>query len=145
MRLVVQRTKKAKVSVGKETVGEIDNGLFVLVGVKNGDTKSSADILAEKLSKLRVMADKKGKMNLSVRDVGGKILAVSQFTLYANTDKGNRPSLIEAAEPKLASEVYEYFVTKLRNLGVEVETGKFGAYMEIEASLDGPVTIVLEK
>ncbi|MGB6882333.1 MAG: D-aminoacyl-tRNA deacylase [Microgenomates group bacterium] len=145
MRLVVQRVKKAEVSVVEtgKVIGKINNGLFVLVGVKEGDTKKDAEKLAEKLSKLRVMADKEGKMNLSVTDVDGEVLAVSQFTLNADTSKGNRPSFIKAADPKLAQEIYEYFVTQLREKGIKVETGSFGAYMGIEAELDGPVTIII--
>ncbi len=145
MRLVVQRVKKAKVLI-KETgkvSGEIDKGLLVLLGVKEGDSKEDAERLAEKLSKLRVMADKKEKMNLSVGDVDGGILVVSQFTLYADTSKGNRPSFIKAGNPKLAKELYEYFVAQLKEKGVKVETGEFGAYMEIDAELDGPVTIIV--
>ena len=146
MRLVVQRVKKASVSVvgpGK-IVGEIDKGLLVLVGVKEGDSEKNAEDLAEKLAKLRVMADKAGKMNLSVKDVGAEVLAVSQFTLYADTSKGNRPSFIRAADPELAKKVYGHFVTKLRQLGVKVESGEFGAYMQIDAELDGPVTIMID-
>lgn len=145
MRLVVQRVKKAEVSVVEtgKVIGKINNGLFVLVGVKEGDTKKDAEKLAEKLSKLRVMADKEGKMNLSVTDVDGEVLAVSQFSLNADTSKGNRPSFIKAADPKLAQEIYEYFVTQLREKGIKVETGSFGAYMGIEAELDGPVTIII--
>lgn len=149
MRLVVQRVNKASVSAKNKVVGKIDKGLFVLVGVKEGDIEKDADVLAEKLAKLRIMADEKGKMNLSVNDlpaqagVGAKILAVSQFTLYADTSKGNRPSFIKAAEPKLAKEIYEQFVGKLKELGIKVETGSFGEYMEIDAKLDGPVTILI--
>ena len=145
MRLVVQRVKKAKVLVIDTggVAGEIGKGLFVLVGVKKGDAKSEAEALAAKLAKLRVMADVAGKMNLSVMDIDAEILVVSQFTLYADTSGGNRPSFIEAAEPKLAEEIYEHFIAKLRQLGVKVQTGKFGEYMEIITELDGPVTIIL--
>ncbi len=145
MRLVVQRVSKAsvRVSVSGEVVGKINKGLFVLVGVKKGDSKQDAEDLAEKLAKLRIMADENGKMNLSVKDVDAAILAVSQFTLSADTSKGNRPSFIKAAQPDLAEKLYEHFVNKLRKLGVKVETGEFGAYMEIDAELDGPVTIVI--
>ena len=138
--------RKAEVCVIKseKVVGKIGKGLFVLVGVKERDSKKDAEILAEKLSKLRVMADKAGKMNLSVKDVDAKVLAVSQFTLYADTSRGNRPSFIKAAEPKLAQKIYEHFVHKLKDLGVKIETGSFGDYMQIETELDGPVTILLE-
>lgn len=145
MKLVVQRVNKAEVKVGGKIVGQIDKGLFVLVGVREGDSEESAEHLAEKLSKLRIMADKEGKMNLSVSDVGGKILAVSQFTLFANTEKGNRPSFIEAAKPKKAEKIYNHFIEKLMGNGVEVETGEFGAYMDIDTQLDGPVTIIIDK
>ena len=146
MRLVIQRVKKAKVIVTdtKKVAGEIDRGYLVLVGVKEGDTQDDAQILAEKLVKLRIMADEAGKMNLSIKDAKGKILAVSQFTLHADTSKGNRPSFIKAAKPDLAEKVYQYFVSELKKLEVEVETGEFGAYMNISAELDGPVTIIIE-
>ena len=124
--------------------GKIGKGLFVLVGVKEGDTEKDSEALAEKLAKLRVMSDTGGKMNLSVKDVGGKVLAVSQFTLIADTSKGNRPSFIKAAKPELAEKIYNHFVEKLQKLGVKVETGMFGEYMEIDANLDGPVTIIIE-
>jgi D-aminoacyl-tRNA deacylase len=144
MRLVVQRVEKAKVTKADNgsIVGKIDKGLFVLVGVKKGDTENDAEILAQKLSKLRVMSDKAGKMNLSVSDVGGKMLVVSQFTLHADTKDGNRPSFINAEEPKRAKELYEFFVAKLKENGLTVETGSFGDYMKIETVLDGPVTII---
>jgi len=145
MRLVIQRVSSTSVSVKNSVVGEIDKGLFILVGVTEGDTKENADLLAEKLSKLRIMADDEDKMNLSVVDVDASILVVSQFTLYADCSKGNRPSFIKAAEPKLAEEIYDYFIESLKGLGIKVETGKFGAYMDIGTKLDGPVTIILEK
>ncbi len=144
MRLVIQRVNNASVSTGGKVVGKIGKGLFVLVGVGEEDNEKKAEELAEKLSKLRVMADKNRKMNLSVNDAGGKILAVSQFTLYGNTKKGNRPSFVKAAEPKKAKRIYNHFVEKLREKGIEVETGSFGDYMEIDVKLDGPVTILME-
>ncbi len=145
MRLVIQRVKRAKVVVkGKDkAVGEIDKGLFILMGVKEGDSKEEAEKLAEKISKLRIMADENGKMNLSIKDVEGKILVVSQFTLHADTSKGNRPSFIKAGAPELAKDIYEHFVAQLKEKGIKVETGEFGAYMEIDTELDGPVTIIL--
>lgn len=147
MRLVVQRVMSAKVTdIEKGTViGEIERGLFVLLGVADGDNKESADFLAEKLVKLRVMSDENDKMNLSVIDEKASLLIVSQFTLYADTSKGNRPSFVKAAQPERAKKLYEYFVGKVNERGVKVQTGKFGAYMKIDADLDGPVTIVLEK
>ena len=146
MRLVIQRVKKATVSLADsgQVVGEIGQGLFVLVGVKKGDTKVKAEKLAEKLAKLRIMADKKRKMNLSVQEVGKEVLVVSQFTLCADTHKGNRPSFIQAAEPKTAEKLYQHFISILKSKGLKVATGQFGAYMEIKLLLDGPVTILLE-
>jgi len=144
MKLVVQRVNKGRVTVDGKTVGEIGKGLFVLVGVKKGDTKDQAEALAQKILKLRVMSDKEDKMNLSVADVEASFLVVSQFTLYANTADGNRPSFIDAALPDSAKEIYEHFIDKLKLGGAKVQTGKFGSYMEIETELDGPVTILLE-
>ena len=144
MKLVIQRVSKASVTVNKKIVGEIKKGLFVLVGVSGDDNEETADILAEKLSKMRIMADENDKMNLSIKDIGGSILAVSQFTLFADTKKGNRPSFIKAAEPKKAQEIYDRFVECLREFDIKTETGSFGEYMHIDAKLDGPVTILLE-
>lgn len=144
MRLVVQRVKEAKVKIVKngQLAGQIEKGLFVLVGIKKGDDKEIAKSLAEKLSKLRIMADGEDKMNLSVGDAKGKMLVVSQFTLHANTKDGNRPSFIDAEVPQKAKELYEYFISELKGNGVEVETGSFGDYMEISTVLDGPSTIL---
>jgi D-tyrosyl-tRNA(Tyr) deacylase len=144
MRLVVQRVEKAKVVKVDDgsIVGEIGKGLFVLVGIKKGDTEKDAELLASKLSKLRVMADTEDKMNLSVNDIKGSMLVVSQFTLHADISGGNRPSFINAEEPKQAKELYEFFVSKLKENGIKVETGSFGDYMKIETVLDGPVTII---
>lgn len=145
MRLVIQRVKKASVRlVSGEIVGEIGKGYLVLIGVKKGDSQKEAEVLAEKLAKLRVMADEEGKMNLTVADTKASILVVSQFTLYADTQNGNRPSFINAAEPKVARDIYEYFIKFLESKGLKLETGSFGDYMEISAELDGPVTILLE-
>lgn len=145
MRLVVQRVSSASVSVENKVVGKIGKGLFVLLGVRREDKKDCADFLADKLVKLRVLSDKEGKMNLSLKDTSASVLVVSQFTLYADTSGGNRPSFIKAGEPKLAENLYNYFVDKLKESGIKVETGRFGKYMEIEAHLDGPVTINFEK
>jgi D-tyrosyl-tRNA(Tyr) deacylase len=136
----------AKVTVvrSNEVAGKIGRGLFVLVGVKKGDTVKNADFLADKLLKLRVMSDANDKMNLSVVDIKGEILVVSQFTLSADCSGGNRPSFISAEDPAKAETLYEHFIAKLREKGLKVATGSFGSYMEIEASLDGPVTIILE-
>lgn len=146
MKLIIQRVSKAQVTKQEtgEVTGKIEKGLFVLVGIKQGDTKTYADQLAEKLVKMRIMADEQDKMNFSIWDTTKQMLVVSQFTLYANTKDGNRPSFIEAAKPDEAREIYEYFVEKLKNLGCEVQTGSFGNYMQIEAILGGPVTIILE-
>lgn len=146
MRLVIQRVKEARVVVKEsgEEVAKIEKGLFVLVGVGQEDKQEYADLLAEKVAKLRVMADKEGKMNLAVGDVEGEILVVSQFTLYGDTSGGNRPSFIKAADPELAKQVYERFVEQLKSRGVKVSTGSFGDYMEIESVADGPVTIIIE-
>lgn len=146
MRLVIQRVNRASVKVvstGK-IAGEIEKGLFVLVGIKKGDTTKQAEELANKLVKLRVMADDQEKMNLSVLDTKDSILAVSQFTLHADTSDGNRPSFINAELPDKAKEIYNYFVEKLKENGVKVEIGSFGDYMKITTELDGPVTIILE-
>jgi|SRR5581483_6000341 len=146
MRLIIQRVNQASVKVVKtgQIAGKIEKGLFVLVGVKKGDTLKQAENLANKLTKLRIMADENEKMNLSVGNAGGKILAVSQFTLYATTQGGNRPSFLQAEIPQQAEKIYNHFVMTLRNLGIQVETGSFGDYMKIKANLDGPVTIILE-
>lgn len=144
MKLIVQRVSKAKVvrvSDNKIT-GEIGHGLFVLVGFKKGDSENSVKLLADKLLKLRVMSDNNVKMNLTVKDVGGSFLIVSQFTLYADTKGGNRPSFINAEDPEKAKELYNYFIELLKSGGSKVETGSFGDYMKIEADLDGPVTII---
>jgi D-aminoacyl-tRNA deacylase len=143
MKLVIQRVKSASVSVAGESVAKIDKGLFILVGVGVGDTLEQAAELAGKIAKMRIMADEADKMNLSVKDVDGQILAVSQFTLYADTKTGNRPSFIKAEQPEKAQEIYDYFVACLRGEGIKVETGRFGEYMTIDPILDGPVTIIL--
>lgn len=128
----------------QKTVGSIDKGLLLLIGVGKDDTIKNAEVLADKIAKLRVMADENDKMNLSVLDAQSSVLAVSQFTLYADTSGGNRPSFIGAAQPDKARKIYNHFVEKAKDLGIKVETGSFGDYMTIKATLDGPVTIVLE-
>ncbi len=146
MKVVVQRVKSAKVTrqVDNKVAGEIKNGLFILLGIKKGDTKKQADELVNKILKLRVMSDENEKMNLSVIDIKSGILLVSQFTLYANTKDGNRPSFIDAEEPVKAKELYEYMINLLKESGLNIQTGSFGDYMKIETELDGPVTIVIE-
>lgn len=145
MKLVIQRVKKAEVKVDGQTVGKIDEGFLVLIGIKVGDTKEQADYLVKKLCNLRVFSDENWKMNKSLNDVNGKLLIVSQFTLYANCSEGNRPSFIEAARPEEAIPLYEYFCNECMKKNIEVQKGIFGADMKVELLNDGPVTIVMEK
>ena len=146
MRIVLQRVKKASVTLGEERISEIGAGLLLLVGVAQDDGEAEADWLAEKVAGLRIFNDKDGKMNLSVRDVGGEILAVSQFTLLADTRKGKRPSFIKAALPEVAEPLFDHFCKRLREASVgSVKTGSFGAMMDVALVNDGPVTIVLER
>ena len=143
---MLQRVARASVTVGGETISKIGPGLLLLVGVAKGDGEAEADWLAEKVAGLRVLSDDDGKMNLSVRDAGGEVLAVSQFTLLADTRKGKRPSFIGAAPPEEASPLFDYFCERLRAAGVaSVETGRFGAMMDVALVNDGPVTIVLDR
>lgn len=146
MKIVLQRVKNASVSVAGEQISEIGSGLLLLVGIARGDGEAKVDWLAEKVTGLRVFADAEGRMNLDVRGSGGEILAVSQFTLLANTRKGKRPSFVDAAPPEEAERLFDYFCQQLREAGVaSVETGSFGAMMEVTLVNDGPVTIVLER
>ncbi len=146
MRIVLQRVKKASVTVGGERISEIGTGLLLLVGVAQGDGETEADWLAGKVAGLRIMGDEQGMMNLSVKDVGGEALAVSQFTLLADTRKGKRPSFVRAAPPEEAEALFDHFCKRLREAGVaSVKTGSFGAMMEVALVNDGPVTIVLER
>ena len=142
MKLVIQRVKKATVTA-QDHEKSIGQGLFVLFGAGVGDTKEQARKLAQKLFKIRIMADEEGKMNKSVAEVNGEYLVVSQFTLYGDTSDGNRPSFINAMPPDQAKELYGYFVEELRKLGATVKTGSFGNYMNIKSELDGPVTILI--
>lgn len=144
MRAVIQRVSHAKVTVGDEITGEISRGLLVLVGVTTTDTEADADYLADKTVGLRIFEDPEGKMNLSVADIKGAILAVSQFTLYGDARKGRRPSFDSAARPEQARKLYEYFVEKIRAAGLPCETGRFQAEMKVELVNDGPVTILLD-
>lgn len=144
MRAVVQRVLRARVSVANQTVGEIQSGLVVLVGVGRDDSAQSASYLAEKIANLRIFADETGKMNRSVRETAGAVLVVSQFTLYGDTRGGRRPSYIRAAAPEQANRLYEELVRCLRSYGVPVSTGVFQAHTEVELVNDGPVTILLD-
>jgi D-tyrosyl-tRNA(Tyr) deacylase len=144
MRAVIQRVSRAQVSVDGEVCGRIENGLLVLLGVGKADTESDVDYLAEKIIGLRTFEDGNGKMNLSVIDTGGSILAVSQFTLYGDVRRGKRPSFDDAAPPEPARQLYEHFVTKVRAAGLVCETGRFQAMMQVELVNDGPVTILLD-
>ena len=144
MRAVVQRVSHAQVKVDGKVVGKIEKGYLVLLGVKEGDTTKEADFLANKVVNLRVFEDENDKMNLSIKDVGGEMLIVSQFTLYGDASHGNRPSFTEAARPEEANLLYEYFCDKVGQ-EVHVEKGVFQAEMKVELLNDGPVTILLEK
>lgn len=144
MRIVVQRCKQAKVSVAGETVGSIGRGLVLLVGITHEDTEKDAAYLAEKIAGLRIFEDEEGKMNLSVSDTQGAILSVSQFTLYGDCRKGKRPSFTTAARPETAQPLYDRFNELLRDKGLTVETGQFGADMDVEFTNWGPVTLILE-
>ncbi len=145
MRLLIQRVSSASVKVNNKIVGSINKGFLVLLGVTHTDTKEKVDYLVKKLCNLRVFEDENNKMNLSIKEVKGELLIVSQFTLYADTTHGNRPSFIDAAKPDEANKLYEYFIQKCKEEGIKVETGVFGANMQVELLNDGPVTILLEK
>ncbi|EKN64185.1 D-tyrosyl-tRNA(Tyr) deacylase [Neobacillus bataviensis LMG 21833] len=144
MKVVVQRSKDAKVTVDGEVTGQITKGFVLLVGVTHEDQEADAAYLADKIAHLRVFEDVEGKMNLSLLDVGGEILSVSQFTLYGDCRKGRRPSFIGAARPEQAIKLYEAFNGLLREKGIHVETGVFGAMMDVQLVNDGPVTLILE-
>ena len=145
MKLVIQRVLNSSVKVDNETIGSIGKGYMVLVGVAESDTKEIADKLVDKMIKLRIFEDSEGKTNLSLNDVGGEILLVSQFTLYADCKKGNRPSFLKAGDPTFANEMYEYVINKCKTYeGLKVERGKFGADMKVELINDGPFTIILD-
>ena len=145
MKLVVQRVKHAQVDVDGKTVGKIEKGFMVLLGVTHTDTKKEADYLVKKLCNLRVFEDKNEKMNLGLKDVNGELLIISQFTLYADCTGGNRPAFINAAKPEIAEPLYEYFCEECTKNNIHVEKGIFGADMKVSLLNDGPVTIILEK
>jgi D-tyrosyl-tRNA(Tyr) deacylase len=144
MKVVLQRAKNASVSVDSEIKGKIDKGLMLLVGVTHEDAEKDADYLAEKIINLRIFEDENGKMNLSLKDTEGSILSISQFTLYGDTKKGRRPNFMEAAKPDHAQKMYDYFNDKIRSFGINVETGVFGAMMDVAFTNDGPVTLILD-
>lgn len=145
MKFLIQRVKEAKVEVNKETVGSINEGLLVLIGIKNTDTKEIADYMINKLIKLRIFEDENQKFNLNINDANGELLLVSQFTLYGNCEKGNRPSFDNAAKSNQAIELYNYIVNELKQKISKVETGIFGEYMQVSLVNDGPATFLLEK
>lgn len=145
MRILLQRVSHASVTVNQQTISSIGKGLLILLGVGHGDGEAQAVFLAEKTANLRIFEDEQGKTNLSILDVKGEAIVVSQFTLYANTQKGRRPSFIESALPEVAEPLVNRFVELLRGHGIPTQTGKFGAHMEVEIHNDGPVTIWLEK
>ncbi|HEY6334083.1 MAG TPA: D-aminoacyl-tRNA deacylase [Blastocatellia bacterium] len=144
MRTIVQRVSTARVEVEGRVTGEIARGILVLLGVGQADTEADADYLADKIVNLRIFNDPEGKMNLSLADIGGKALVVSQFTLYADVRRGRRPSYTDAAEPKTANRLYEYFVSRVRTLRIPTETGVFQAHMQVSLTNDGPVTIMMD-
>lgn len=144
MKVVLQRVSHACVKVDGQTVGEIGEGFLILLGVAEEDGEAAADRMAEKICKLRIFQDDAGKTNLSLADVGGELLVVSQFTLYADCHKGNRPSFVKAGSPEKAQQLYEYFVERCRRYVPKVEHGSFGADMKVELLNDGPFTLVLE-
>ena len=145
MRIVIQRVREASVKINDEIVGEIQQGLLVLLGIEHVDSELDADYLIQKLIHLRIFGDEEGKMNLSVSDISGDLLIVSQFTLFADTKKGNRPSFIRSARPEQARPLYDYFLSQLKKLFIgKIENGFFGANMQVELINDGPVTIIID-
>lgn len=145
MRVVLQRSKEASVIINGEQVGAISRGLVLLVAITHEDTETEVDYIVEKIINLRIFEDDQGKMNHSLVDTGGSILSVSQFTLYGDTRKGRRPSFTGAAKPELAEKLYDLFNQKLADKGIQVETGQFGADMDVQLINDGPVTLIVEK
>jgi len=145
MRAVVQRVTKGKVSVSNKDLGEISNGLVILLGIELGDSQEAADYLSKKIANLRIFSDQDGKMNESILDQHGEAIVVSQFTLMANTKKGNRPSFINAAPPEIAQPLVDTFIEQLHSYGIKVHSGEFGAHMMVEIHNDGPVTIIFDR
>lgn len=145
MKVVVQRVRQASITINNEITATIAHGLVVLLGITHSDNQKNAEALASKISGLRIFSDSQGKMNLSVQEIGGSIMIISNFTLYANSNKGFRPNFMEAAKPETAEPLYNYFVEYLRTItSVEIQTGIFGAMMDVSLTNDGPVTIILE-
>ena len=144
MKVLIQRTSKAGVSIDGETVSSINKGILALVGIEKGDTKEQVEKLAKKVVNLRIFPDENDKMNLSLMDIQGEMLIVSQFTLCGDCKKGTRPSFDKSAPPDIANELYEYFISLVKNCGIKTGTGKFGAMMEVSLINDGPVTFMLE-
>ena len=144
MKFVIQRVNHASVTVDKQVIGAIGSGYLVLIGVSQNDTKELADKMLQKMMNLRIFSDENGKTNLSIKDVKGELLLISQFTLYADCKKGNRPSFINAGKPDMANELYEYIITKAKETCPVVQTGEFGADMKVSLENDGPFTIVLD-
>lgn len=145
MRVVLQRVAHARVTIEGQVSGAIERGLLLLVGFTEGDSEEALRWMAQKVTGLRIFPDAEGRMNLSLQEIGGDVLVVSQFTLYGDASRGRRPSFVQAARPEIAVPLYERFVELLRGLGPQVETGEFGAMMEVELLNDGPVTLVLER
>src|SRR5699024_4765709 len=143
MKVIIQRTSGANVTVENKTIGTIDEGLVALVGVTESDTEKDVEVIADKLMHLRIFEDHQGKMNHSLLDIGGRVLSISQFTLYADVKKGRRPSFIKAEEPDKANQLYEFFNKAVQSAKVEVKTGEFGAMMNVNIINQGPVTIIL--
>jgi D-aminoacyl-tRNA deacylase len=145
MRVVLQRVSKASVTLNGKVKSKIDNGLLILVGIEGADTNEDIEWLSGKISRLRIFRDDDGAMNLSIKDIDGEVIVVSQFTLHANTKKGNRPSFIKAAKPEIAISLYEQFIAQLeKDLSKKIQTGEFGADMKVELVNDGPVTISID-
>lgn len=145
MKALIQRVKRASVTIDEKLFSQIGFGMLVLLGVEKGDSEENADKLVDKLLKLRIFEDDNAKMNLSIKDVKGEMLVVSQFTLCGDCKKGTRPSFDKSAEPKIANELYEYFISKIKLAEISCKTGKFGAMMDVELINDGPVTFMVEK
>jgi len=144
MRAVIQRVIKSQVVIDETIKAAIEHGLVILLGIEKGDNREKVDYLAKKITNMRIFGDKEGKMNLSLIDIGGKAIVVSQFTLMADTRKGNRPSFIHAAPPDIASPLVDYFIQSMRAYGVETQSGEFAAHMLVEIHNDGPVTILMD-